>query len=60
MVRGKKEFLVRWKGYMVEEDTQENRENLENARKLVEEFEREYGQEAKTTGTGRRREGVQS
>ena len=45
-VRGKKKFLVRWKGYTVEEDTWENRENLENAKELVEKFEREYGEEA--------------
>ena len=41
-VRGKKKFLVRWKGYMAEEDTWENRENLGNTKELVEEFEREY------------------
>jgi len=31
---------------MAEEDTWENRENLENAKELVEEFEREYRKEA--------------
>ena len=31
---------------MVEEDTWENRENLGNVKELVEEFEREYGEEA--------------
>jgi len=46
-VRGKKKFLVRWKGYTVEEDIWENRENLENVKELVEEFEREYREEAK-------------
>ena len=46
-VRGKEKFLVRWKGYMVEEDTWENKENLENTKELVEEFEREYGEEVK-------------
>ena len=44
-VRGKEKFLVRWKGYMAEEDTWENRENLENMKELVEEFERIYGKE---------------
>ena len=47
IVQGKEKFLVRWKGYTVEEDTQESRENLENMKELVEEFEREYGEEAK-------------
>jgi len=47
MIRGKEKFLVRWKGYMAEEDTWENRENLENAKELVEEFKREYGEEVK-------------
>ena len=32
---------------MAEEDTWESRENLENAKKLVEEFEREYREEVK-------------
>jgi len=40
-IRGKEKFLVRWKGYMMEENTWESRENLENAKELVEEFERE-------------------
>ena len=31
---------------MAKEDTWENRENLGNAKELVEEFEREYGEEA--------------
>jgi len=47
MVRGKEKFLVRWKGYMAEEDTWENKENLENAKELVEEFEKEYREEVK-------------
>ena len=44
-VREKEKFLVRWKGYTAEEDTWKNRENLENAKELVEEFEREHGEE---------------
>jgi len=32
---------------MVGEDTWENRENLENAKELVEEFEREHGKRSK-------------
>ena len=46
-IREKEKFLVRWKGYMAEEDTWENRENLGNAKELVEDFEREYGKEVK-------------
>ena len=38
--------MVQWKGYMAEEDMWENRKNLGNAKELVEEFEREYGEEA--------------
>jgi len=45
MVRGKEKFLVRWKGYMAGEDTWENRENLENAKELIEGFEKEHGEE---------------
>ena len=44
-IRGKEKFLVRWKGYMAEEDTWENGENLGNTKELVEDFEREYGKE---------------
>jgi len=44
-VREKEKFLVRWKDYMAGEDTWENRENLENTKELVEEFEREHGEE---------------
>jgi len=46
VVRGKEKFLVRWKGYTAEGDTWESRENLKNAKDLVKEFEREYGEEA--------------
>jgi len=38
--------LVQWKGYTAEGDTWESRENLENAKELVKEFEGEYGEEA--------------
>jgi len=47
VVREKEKFLVKWKEYMAEEDTWESRENLENAKELVNKFEREYGEEAK-------------
>jgi len=41
-VRGKDKYLVRWKGFTAESNTWEGRENLENAKEAVEEFEREY------------------
>ena len=56
MIRGKEKFLVRWKGYMAEEDTWKNRENLENTKELVEEFEEVQG--TKVTRAGRRRKGI--
>ena len=46
-VREKKKFLVRWKEYTVEDDTWKGRENLENVKKLLKEFEREYREETK-------------
>jgi len=42
-IQGKDKFLVCWKGYTAKADIWEGRENLENAKELVEEFEREYG-----------------
>jgi len=33
---------VRWKGFTAESDTWEGRENLENAKEAVKEFEKEY------------------
>jgi len=39
-IRGVVKYLIRWKGFMVEGDTWERRENLKNAEELIEEFER--------------------
>ena len=44
-VREKDKYLVWWKGYTVEEDTWESKENLKNASNLVQEFEKEYKRE---------------
>ena len=44
-VRGKEKFLVRWKGFMAEEDTWESQENLQNARDLLREFEEEFSRD---------------
>jgi len=45
--REKDRYLVQWKEYMAEEDTWEPRENLGNARDLVEIFEEEYEEESR-------------
>jgi len=41
-VRGKDKYLVQWKGFTVESDTWEGRENLKNAKEAIEEFKKEY------------------
>jgi len=41
-VREKDKYLVRWKGLTAESDTWEGRENLENAKEVIEKFKREY------------------
>ena len=41
-IRGKDKFLVRWKGFTVEGDTWESRENLKNAKDALREFEEQY------------------
>jgi len=44
-VRGKDKYLVCWKGFTVESDTWEGRENLENTKEAIEEFKKEYQQD---------------
>ena len=34
-------YLIQWKGFTVEGDTWERKENLKNAEELIEEFEQE-------------------
>jgi len=41
-VREKDKYLVYWKGFTVESDTWERKENLENTKEAIKEFEREY------------------
>ena len=43
--RGKTKYLVKWKGYTAEENMWEGLENLKNAMKKVEEFEKERFEE---------------
>ena len=44
-VRGKLKYLVRWKRYIVEKDTQKRLENLGNVMDLVEDFKEEIRKE---------------
>jgi len=37
-IRGVDKYLVRWKGFMAEHDTWERKEDLGNAREMLEEF----------------------
>ena len=41
-VRGKDKYLVCWKGFTAESNTWEGKENLENAKEAIKEFEKEY------------------
>ena len=40
---------MRWKGYMAKEDLWEKKVNLKNAKKAVEEYEKEYSTEGRRT-----------
>ena len=57
-VRGKDKYLVHWKGFTVESDTWEGRENLENAKEAIEEFEKEYRQDMEDVAWQEREEGM--
>jgi len=39
-IRGVEKYLIQWKGFTVEGDTWERRENLKNVEELIKEFER--------------------
>jgi len=38
-IRGVERYLVQWKGFIAESNTWEKKEDLENAKELVDEFE---------------------
>jgi len=44
---GKWKYLVRWKGYMAEEDSWEREANLKNTKEVVEEYEKKYRREGR-------------
>jgi len=47
---------VRWKGFTAESDTWEGRENLKNAQKAIEEFEKEYRRDMEDVARQERKE----
>jgi len=57
-VRGKDKYLVHWKGFTAESDTWEERENLENAKEAIEEFEKEYWRDIEDVARQEREEGT--
>jgi len=57
-VRGKDKYLVRWKGFTAELNTWEGRENLENAKEMIEEFEKEYRRDMEDVARQEHEEGT--
>jgi len=49
---------VRWKGFTAESDTWKEKENLENAKEAVEEFEKEYQRDIEEVNQQEREEGT--
>ena len=57
-VRGKDKYLVRWKGFTAESDMWEGRENLENVKEAIEEYEKEYRRDMEDVAWQEREEGM--
>ena len=57
-VRGRDKYLVCWKGFTAESDTWEGRENLENAKEAIEEFEKEYRRDMEDVARQEHEEGT--
>jgi len=55
-IRRKDKYLVCWKEFTAELDTWEGRENLENAKKAIEEFEKEYRRDMEDVAQQERKE----
>ena len=49
---------MRWKGFTAESDTWKEKENLENAKEAVEEFEKEYQRDIEEVNQQEREEGT--
>ena len=57
-IQGKDKYLVRWKGFIVESDIWEGRENLENAREAIEEYEKEYQRDIENVRKQEKEKGI--
>ena len=57
-MRGKDKYLVQWKWLIVESNTWEEKENLENAKEAIKEFEKEYQQDIEDIKRQKREEGT--
>jgi len=57
-IRGKDKYLVQWKGFTVESDTWKGKENLGNAKEVIEEFEKEYRRDMEDIRRQEREEGT--
>ena len=57
-VREKDKYLVWWKGFTVESNTWEERENLGNAKEAIKEFEKEYRWDMENVKKQEREEGM--
>jgi len=49
---------VRWKGFTAESDTWEGKENLENTKEAIKEFEREYQWDIEKVNRQKKEEGM--
>ena len=57
-VREKDKYLVCWKGFTAEFNTWKGRENLENAKEVIEKFKKEYQQDMEDVARQEHKEGT--
>jgi len=57
-VRGKNKYLVYWKEFTAESNTWKGRENLENTKEVIKEFEKEYQRDMEDVARQERKEGT--